>query len=61
MSQVGIDLIKLCKTDGFEDEAGFQYFITAQCYFMKYIEIGALRTKMGLEVVERAYNPGTPL
>ena len=29
MSQVGIDLMKLCETDGFEDEAGFQYVITA--------------------------------
>ena len=47
MSQVGIDLMKLCETDRFEDEAGFQYVITAQCYFMKYIEIGALRTKTG--------------
>ena len=44
MSQVGIDLMKLCETDRFEDEAGFQYVITAQCYFTKYIEIGALRT-----------------
>ena len=49
MSQVGIDLMKLCETDGFEDEAGFQYVITAQCYFTKYIEIGTLRTKTGLE------------
>ena len=36
MSQVGIDLMKLCETDGFEDIAGFQYVITAQCYFTKY-------------------------
>ena len=54
MSQVGIDLMKLC-TDGFEDEAGFQYVITAQCYFMKYVEIGALRTKSGLEVASWIY------
>ena len=55
MSQVGIDLMKLCETDGFEDEAGFQYVITAQCYFTKYIEIGTLRTKAGLEVANWIY------
>ena len=55
MSQVGIDLMKLCETDRFEDEAGFQYIITAQCYFTKYIEIGALRTKTGLEVANWIY------
>ena len=55
MSQVGIDLMKLCKTDRFEDEAGFQYVITAQCYFTKYIEIGTLRTKTGLEVANWIY------
>ena len=55
MSQVGIDLMKLCETDGFEDEAGFQYVITAQCYFTKYIEIGTLRTKTGLEVANWIY------
>ena len=55
MSQVGIDLIKLCETDRFKDEAGFQYTIIAQCYFTKYVEIGALRTKMGLEVANWIY------
>ena len=55
MSQVGIDLMKLCETDGFEDEAGFQYVITAQCYFTKYVEIGALRAKTGLEVANWIY------
>ena len=55
MSQVGIDLMKLCETDGFEHEAGFQYVITAQCYFMKYVEIGALRTKTGPEVANWIY------
>ena len=55
MSQVGIDLMKLCETDRFEDEAGFQYVVTAQCYFMKYVEIGALRTKTGLEVANWIY------
>ena len=55
MSQVGIDLMKLCKTDRFEEQAGFQYIITAQCYFMKYVEIGALRTKMDLDVANWIY------
>ena len=55
ISQVGIDLMKLCEIDGFEDEAGFQYVITAQCYFMRYVETGALRMKMGLEVANWIY------
>ena len=42
---VGIDLMKLCETDGFEDKAGFQYVITEQCYFTEYVEIGTLRNK----------------
>ena len=45
MSQVGIDLMRLCETDGYENEAGYNYVITAQCYFTKYVEIGALKIK----------------
>ena len=50
MSQVGIDLMRLCETDGYENEAGYNYVITAQCHFTKYVEIGALKNKTGLEV-----------
>ena len=50
MSQVGINLMRLCETDGYENEAGYNYVITAQCYFTKYVEIGALKNKTGLEV-----------
>ena len=49
MSQIGINLMKLCETEGYE-KPGFQYVITAQWYFTKYVEIGILRTKTGLEV-----------
>lgn len=50
MSQVGTDLMKLCETDGYENKAGYNYVITAQCYFPKYVEIGALQDKTRLEV-----------
>ena len=50
-SQVRIDLMCLTETDDFEeDKRGYKYIITAQCYFSKYIEIGALKTKTGVEV-----------
>ena len=50
-SQVGIDLMCLTNTDSFEeDKIGYKYIITAQCYFSKYIEIGAMKTKTGVEV-----------
>ena len=47
--------MKLCETEGYEDESGCQYIVTAQCYFTKYVEIGALRTKTGLEVATWIY------
>ena len=50
MSQVGIDLMKLYESEGFEDQSGYNYVITAQCYFTKYVKIGALWSKTGLEV-----------
>ena len=50
-SQVGIDLMCLTDTDDFEeDRRGYKYIITAQCYFSKYMEIGALKMKTGVEV-----------
>ena len=50
-SQVGIDLMYLTETDDFEEgKRGYKYIITAQCYFSKYIEIGALKTKTKVDV-----------
>ena len=50
-SQVGIDLMCLTDTTDFkEDVRGYKYIITAQCYFSKYMEIGALKMKTGVEV-----------
>ena len=50
-SQVRIDLMCLTETDGFEeDKRGYKYIITTQCYFSKYIKIGALKTKTGVEL-----------
>ena len=37
-------------TDFKEDVRGYKYIITAQCYFSKYMEIGALKMKTGVEV-----------
>ena len=55
-SQVGIDLMCLTDTTDFkEDKRGYKYIITAQCYFSKYMEIGALKTKTGIEVLTWIY------
>ena len=56
MSQVGIDLMCLKETDGFEGKRWYKYIITAECYFTKYVELGALKTKTGLEVVTWIYD-----
>ena len=41
----------LTDTEDFEDDMrGYRHIITAQCYFSKYMEIGALKTKTGVEV-----------
>ena len=45
----------LKETDGFEDKRGYKYIITAECYFTKYVELAALKTKTGLEVVTWIY------
>ena len=46
----------LKETDGFKDKRGYKYIITAECYFTKYIELGALKTKTGLEVATWIYD-----
>ena len=56
MSQVGIDLMCLQETDSFEDKRRYKYIITAECYFTKYVEMGALKTKTGLEVATWIYD-----
>ena len=56
MSQVGIDLMCLKETDGFEDKRGYKYIITAECYFTKYVELGPLKMKTGLEVAMWIYD-----
>ena len=56
MSQVGIDLMCLKETDGFKDKRGYKYIITEECYFTKYVELGELKTKTGLEVATWIYD-----
>ena len=56
MSQVGIDLMCLKETNGFEDKRGYKYIITVECYFTKYVELGALKTKTGLELAIWIYD-----
>ena len=56
MSQVGIYFMCLKETGGFEDKRGYKYIITAECYFTKYVELGALKTKTGLEVATWIYD-----
>ena len=56
MSQIGIDLMRLKQTDGYSDEMGYNYMITAVCYFTKFVELGALFTKEGQETGKWIYD-----
>ena len=55
-SQVGIDLMSLTESEGFDEDDGYKYLISAQCYFSKYVELGALKTKKAEEVSKWIYN-----
>ena len=55
-SQVGIDLMSLTESEGFDEDGGYKYLISAQCYFSKYVELGALKTKKAEEVSKWIYN-----
>ena len=44
-SQVGINLMSLTESEVFDEDDGYKYLIGAQCYFSKYFELGALKTK----------------
>ena len=55
-SQVGIDLISLTESVGFDEYGRYKYLISAQCYFSKFIELGALKTKKAEEVAKWIYN-----
>lgn len=56
MSQIGIDLMCLKESDRFEDKRGYKYIITAECYFPKHVEMGALKTKSRLDVATWIYD-----
>ena len=51
-SRVGIDLMSLTESEGFDEDARYKYIISAQCYFSKFVELGALKTKRA-EVVSK--------
>ena len=55
-SQVGIDLMSLTKSEGFDEDARYKYVISAQCYFLKFMELSALKTKRAEEVSKRIYD-----
>ena len=55
-SQVGIDLMSLTESEGFDEDGGYKYLISAQCYFSKFVELGTLKTKKAEEVVKWIYN-----
>ena len=55
-SQVGIDLMSLTESEGFDENAGYKYIISAQCYFLKFIELSALKTKRVEEVSKWIYD-----
>ena len=54
-SQVGIDLMSLTESEGFDEDARYKYIISAQCYFSKFFELGALKTKRAEEVSKWCY------
>ena len=54
-SQVGINLMSLTESEGFDEDGGYKYLISAQCYFSKYVELGALKKKAE-EVSKWIYN-----
>ena len=55
-SQVGINLMSLTESEGFDEDGRYKYLISAQCYFSKFIELGALKTKKAEEVTKWIYN-----
>ena len=55
-SQVGIDLMSLTESKGFDEDGRYKYLISAQCYFSKYVEVGTLKTKKAEEVSKWIYN-----
>ena len=55
-SQVGIDLMSLTESEGFDKDAGYKYVISAQCYFLKFVELGALKMKRAEEVSKWIYD-----
>ena len=56
MSQIGIDLMHLKETDGFSDQRGYKYMITAVCYFTKFVQLEALFTKEDHETGKWIYD-----
>ena len=55
-SQVGIDLMLLTESEGFDEEAGYKYVISAQCYFLKFVELDALKMKKAEDVSKWIYD-----
>ena len=49
-SRVGIELMSLTESEGFDEDARYKYVISAQCYVFKFVEHGALKTKRAEEV-----------
>ena len=55
-SQVGIDLMSLPESEGFDEDAGYKYVISAQCYFSKFVELDALKMKRAEDVSKWIYD-----
>ena len=53
---MGIDLMSLTESEGFDEDGRYKYLISAQCYFSKFIELGALKTKKAEEVAKWVCN-----
>ena len=48
--------MSLTESEGFDEDGGYKYLISAQCYFPKFIELGTLKTKKAEEVAKWIYN-----
>ena len=48
--------MSLIESEGFDEYAGYKYMISAQYYFSKFIELGALKMKKAEEVSKWIYD-----
>ena len=48
--------MSLTESESFDEDGRYKYLVSAQYYFSKFIELGALKTKKAEEVAKWIYN-----